>query len=159
MSSSSAPADTPASTAPPSKQAGVAEFEMPPPVTNSTPHCASIFKISRTTPAHLRPKNWTIVQKKLPNESGSGLAGVQTTSSPMDTPNNSPGSKSKSASKIPKIASPIPRDKIHNFRNLDVQRKLEGRPPSRPNLARAKVAWPSRPCRHWRRKEVAGNAW
>ena len=70
MSSSSTPADTPASTAPPSKQAGVAEFEMPPPATNSTPRSASISKISRTAPARLRPKIWTIVQKNCPTSLG-----------------------------------------------------------------------------------------
>ena len=43
---------------------------MPPPAINSTPPCASIFKISRTTPAHLRPKIWTIVQKNCPTSLG-----------------------------------------------------------------------------------------
>jgi hypothetical protein len=41
-----------------------------PPATNSTPPCASIFKISRTTPARLRPKIWTIVQKNCPTSLG-----------------------------------------------------------------------------------------
>jgi hypothetical protein len=38
--------------------------------TNSTPPSASIFKISRTTPACHRPKIWTIVQKNCPTSLG-----------------------------------------------------------------------------------------
>ena len=43
---------------------------MPPPATNSTPRSASISKISRTAPARLRPKIWTIVQKNCPTSLG-----------------------------------------------------------------------------------------
>jgi restriction endonuclease len=48
-----------------------------PPATNSPAPCASIFKISRTIPALATTKNLDDRPKKLPNESGSGLAGAK----------------------------------------------------------------------------------
>jgi hypothetical protein len=48
-----------------------------PPATNSPAPCASIFKISRTTPARLRPKIWTIVQKNCPTSLGAVCRGAK----------------------------------------------------------------------------------
>ncbi len=48
-----------------------------PPVTNSTPPCASTSKTNRPIPALATTKNLDDRPKKLPNEFGSGLAGAK----------------------------------------------------------------------------------